>query len=301
MAGEWPEDRIGNLNADAAANRAQITSRPSLQEADEMVNSWKKRIKEHQELLNMPLDVSKAVTNRQKGIAHALANPLENPWRGTWPRATCGLNDSPVGLAWTLAVVKHSEQLIWGGPSRNTKQSDRTVTYVELAIDCYLATGRWPPKWDYQAKKWRLHGSAGWEHPSLHEAGRAYRVAATWMAQHVAGTKAFTQVHTALPFKTSRVSSLRWLGSTSTALGISKPVQMTRHEETKKIVRALMEPIAEEMMVLTDAVWSELIISGNISAPPITFGDAAVAAYAGALAMRDNRFSVFQPPPAVGT
>jgi len=50
MAGEWPEDRIGNFNADAAANRAQSTARPNLQEADEMVNSWKKWIKEHQEL-----------------------------------------------------------------------------------------------------------------------------------------------------------------------------------------------------------------------------------------------------------
>ena len=62
-----------------------------------------------------------------------------------------------------------------------------------------------------------------------------------------------------------------------------------------------MEPVAEEMMMLTDAVWSELIISGNISAPPIAFGDAAVVAYAGALAMRDNPFAVFRPPPAVGT
>ena len=86
MAGEWPEDRIGNLNADAAANRAQTTSRPNLQEADEMVSNWKKRIKEHRELLSMLLDVSKAVTSRQKGIAHALANPLENLWMGKWPR-----------------------------------------------------------------------------------------------------------------------------------------------------------------------------------------------------------------------
>ena len=120
------------------------------------------------------------------------------------------------------------------------------------------------------------------------------------MAQHVAGTRAFTQAHTALPFKTSRVSSLRWLGFTSTALGISKPVQMTRHEETNRIVRSLMEPIAEEMM-LTDAVWSELIISGNISAPPTVFGCVAVVAYAGALAMRANQVAVFQPPPAAGT
>ena len=74
-----------------------------------------------------------------------------------------------------------------------------------------------------------------------------------------------------------------------------------RHEETKRIVRSLMEPIAEEMMMLTDAVWSEFIISGNISAPPIVFGDAAVVAYAGALAMRDNQVAVFQPPTAVGT
>ena len=248
----------------------------------------------------MLLDVSKAVTNRQKGIEHALANPLENPWMGTWPRSTAGISKSPVGLAWTLSVVKHSEQLVWGGPNQNTKQSDRTVTYVELAIDCYLATGRWPPKWDSTAKKWRQHGSAGWSPPSLHEPGRAYRAAATWMAQHVAGTRAFTQAHTALPFKTSRVSSLRWLGFTSTALGISKPVQMTRHEETKRIVKSLMEPIAEEMMVLTDAVWSELIISANIFGPPTVFGGVAVVAYAGALAMRDDQVAAFQPPPAVG-
>ena len=77
------------------------------------------------------------------------------------------------------------------------------------------------------------------------------------MAQHVAGSKVYTQAHTALPFKTSRVSSLRWLGFSSTALGIAKPVQMSRHEETKRIVRALMEPMAEETMVLTGAVWSE--------------------------------------------
>ena len=76
---------------------------------------------------------------------------------------------------------------------------------------------------------------------------------------------------------------------------------MTRHEETKRIERSLMEPIAKEMMMLTDAVWSELIISSNISAPPTLFGDAAVVAYAGALAMRDNQVAVFQPPPAVGT
>ena len=120
------------------------------------------------------------------------------------------------------------------------------------------------------------------------------------MAQHVAGTKAFTQAHTALPFKTSRVSSLRWLGFASTALGIPKPVRMVRHAETKKIVRSLMEPIAEEMMMLTDAVWSDLIISGN-SAPPTVFGCAAVVAYAGALARRTNPFAVFQPPPVAGT
>ena len=121
------------------------------------------------------------------------------------------------------------------------------------------------------------------------------------MAQHVAGSKKVTQEHTAMPFKTSRVSSLRWLGFTSTALGIAKPVQMTRHEETKRIVRALMEPVAEEMMMLTDAVWSELIIAGNLSAPPIDFGDVAVMQFSGALGRRGNRFAVFQPPPAVGT
>ena len=111
----------------------------------------------------------------------------------------------------------------------------------------------------------------------------------------------FTQAHTALPFRTSRVSSVRWMGFSSTALGIAKPVQMSRHEETKRIVRALMEPIAEETMVLTDAVWSEFLISGNATAPPILFDDAAVVAFAGALALRENAFSVFQPPPAAGT
>ena len=120
------------------------------------------------------------------------------------------------------------------------------------------------------------------------------------MAQHVAGSKKFTQAHTALPFKTARVSSLRWLGFTSTALGIPKPVRMVRHAETKKIVRSLMEPIAEEMMILTDAVWSDLIISGN-STPPTVFGCAAVFAFAGALGRRSNSFAVFQPPPAAGT
>ena len=121
------------------------------------------------------------------------------------------------------------------------------------------------------------------------------------MAQRVAGTKAFTQAHTALPLKTSRVSSLRWLGFTSTALGIAKPVQMTRHEETKRIVRALMEPVAEEMMMLTDAVWSELIIAGNLSTPPIEFDDVAIVHFSGALGRRSNLVAVFEPPPAIGT
>ena len=198
-------------------------------------------------------------------------------------------------------MIKHSEQLIWGGPNKNTRQSDRTVTYVELAIDCYLFTGRWPPKWDSQAKKWRQHGNSGWSPPSLSEAGKAYRLAATWMAQHVSGSKVYMQAHTALPLKTSRFSSLRWLGFDSTALGIAKPVRMTRHEETKQIVRALMEPIQEETMVLTDACWSALLISGNTKAPPTLFGDSSVKAFCGALALRVNASSVLNPPPVAGT
>ena len=109
------------------------------------------------------------------------------------------------------------------------------------------------------------------------------------------------QAHTALPLKTSRVSSLRWLGFDSTALGIAKPVRITRHEETKQIVRALMEPIQEETMILTDACWSALIISGNTKAPPSLFSDASIVAFAGALALRENTSSVFQPPLAAGT
>ena len=135
----------------------------------------------------------------------------------------------------------------------------------------------------------------------MQEAGKAYRAAAAWMAQHVAGSKKITQAHTAMPLKTSRVSSLRWLGFTTTALGIAKPVRMTRHEETKRIVRALMEPVAEEMMMLTDAVWSELIIAGNLSTPPIEFDDVAIVHFSGALGRRSNLVAVFEPPPAIGT
>ena len=59
-----------------------------------------------------------------------------------------------------------------------------------------------------------------------------------------------------------------------------------------------MEPVAEETMVLTDACWSALLISGNTKAPPNLLGDAAVIAFSGALAMRDNASSVFYPPRA---
>ena len=177
-AGDWPLDRLGNLNADAAANRAQLTAQPRLPQADDMVQKWKDRIRQHKEFLAMLLDVSKAVMNRQKRIEHDMANPLEKPWKAQWPRATSGLAASPVGLVWAVAVIKHSEMLTWGGPNRNTRQIDRTVSYIELAMDCYLSTGRWPPKWDSQAKRWRLHGKPGWAPPSLHEAGRAYRLAA---------------------------------------------------------------------------------------------------------------------------
>ena len=126
-------------------------------------------------------------------------------------------------------------------------------------------------------------------------------MAANWMAQHVAGSKCFTQAHTGLPVRTSRASSLRWLGFGPTALGIAMPVRMARHEETKKVVMPLMEPVAEETMVLTDACWSGFLISGNITAPPSLLGDAAAIAYSGALAMRDNASSVFYSPLPTGT
>ena len=36
-------------------------------------------------------------------------------------------------------------------------------------------------------------------------------------------------------------------------MGVAKPARMVRHEETKKTVRALMDPVVEEMVSLTDA------------------------------------------------
>lgn len=139
-AGEWPLDRLGNLNADAAANRVQLAASSSLPQAQQMVENWKERIQQHGELLSMLLDVSKAFMDKRKTVEREMANPLEDPWQAQWPRATHGINKSRVGLVWTLAVAKQAETRTWGGPNRNTKQCDRTVTYIELAIDCYLLT-----------------------------------------------------------------------------------------------------------------------------------------------------------------
>ena len=88
----------------------------------------------------------------------------------------------------------------------------------------------------------------------MREEGRVYQLVAVWLAQHVAGTKRVTQDHVAIPAKISRLSSLTWLGCTPVALGIAKLVRMTRHEETKEIVRSLIEPLTQGMVNLTDAV-----------------------------------------------
>ena len=82
--GERPMDRWGNLNADAAANRAQQTAVPSLDQANNIVLKWKARIKEHKKLLAMLLDVSKAVPNKQQGILHEAKNPIDKPWIAKW-------------------------------------------------------------------------------------------------------------------------------------------------------------------------------------------------------------------------
>ena len=128
--GQWPLDRLGNSNADAAANRIQQTSTPSLPQVDGMVEDWKAKIQQHRELLAMMLEVSKAYMNKQKGIEHELANPLERPWQAKWPRATRGISASPVGLPWTIAVMVHSEAFTRGGPNKNTRQCERTVTFI---------------------------------------------------------------------------------------------------------------------------------------------------------------------------
>ena len=65
---------------------------------------------------------------------------------------------------------------------------------------------------------------------------------------------------------------------------------MTRHEETKKIVRAPVEPSAVETMVLADAVRSEPPISTNA-----TVVDTAVEAHAGAPAMREKLLQFSEP------
>ena len=89
-------DRLGNLNADAAANKAQLSAAPSLTHAADMVARWKERIQQYRELLAMLLVVSKAAMNRQKGILHEMANPIEKPWSAKRPRAKSGLDTTPV-------------------------------------------------------------------------------------------------------------------------------------------------------------------------------------------------------------
>ena len=88
--------------------------------------------------------------------------------------------------------------------------------------------------------------------------------------------------------------------SPPTALGCAKAVKMVRHEETKKVVAALMRPVAEELMRLTDACWNPFLISGASAAPPALLSDAGIVAYIGALATRLNSCSVFSPPPHTG-
>lgn len=141
-----------------------------------------------------------------------------------------------------------------------------------------------------------VQGNPGWSPPSLHEAGRAYQLASNWMAQHVSGPRRFTQNHTALPVKIWRVSSLKWLGFQNMALGFAKPFRMNRHEETKRVVAALMSPVAEETMRLTDACWSPFLISSDLRAPPTPFGDADLIAFAGGLATRACTTCVFVIP-----
>ena len=120
------------------------------------------------------------------------------------------------------------------------------------------------------------------------------------MAQHVSGPRTFTQNHTALPVKVSRVSSLKWMGFQSTALGFAKRFRMNRHKETKRGVAALMSPVAEETMRLIDACWSPLLISGNLRAPPTPFGGPDLIAFYGGVATRAYTMCVFVIPPPPG-
>ena len=94
--------------------------------------------------------------------------------------------------------------------------------------------------------------------------------------------------------KVSRLSSLKWMGFQSAELGFAKPVRMNRHEETKKVVAALMSPVAEETMRPTDACWSAFLISSNLQAPPTPFGDADLIAFSGGLATRAYLFRFCQ-------
>ena len=121
-----------------------------------------------------------------------------------------------------------------------------------------------------------------------------------WMAQRTSGSRQFTQAHTALPVKVTRVSSLKWMGFVPTALGYAKPVKMVRHEDAKKVVAALMRPVAEELMRLTDACWNPFLMSGASAAAPALLSDAGIVAFTGALATRLNSCSVFSPPPHIG-
>ena len=86
-AGEWPLDPLSNLNADAAANRVQLTASASLPQAQQMVENWKERIQQHKELLCMLLDVSKAFVDKRKSVERETANPLEDPWQAQWPKS----------------------------------------------------------------------------------------------------------------------------------------------------------------------------------------------------------------------
>ena len=90
------------------------------------------------------------------------------------------------------------------------------------------------------------------------------------------------------------------MGFQNMALGFAKPVRMNRHEETKQSEAALMSPVAEETMRLTDACWSVFLISCILQAPPTPFGDADLIAFYGGLATRAHTSSVFVNPPPTG-
>ena len=105
--GEWLIHRLGNLNADAATNRAQLQATPSLQRSNDQAGKWKARVNNHKKLLHMLLDVSKAVMDRQQGVLHMSQHTINNAWVARWPKSKHGLGDSPIDIVWTLAVVHH--------------------------------------------------------------------------------------------------------------------------------------------------------------------------------------------------